>query len=75
MRVVLDTNVAVSALLFGGAPAELLGLGRTGAIELCTSAPLLDELGGVLTRAKFARRFASNRRELTASARNFPGLT
>lgn len=61
VRVVLDTNVAVSALLFGGVPARLLDLGRTGELEICTSAPLLDELGGVLNRAKFARRFAKNR--------------
>lgn len=39
----------------------MLDLGRTGELEFCTSAPLIDELGGVLNRAKFARRFAKNR--------------
>ena len=61
VRVVLDTNVAVSALLFGGVPQRLLDLGRTGGIELYTSDALLDELAGVLGRTKFARRFSKNR--------------
>lgn len=61
VRVVLDTNVAVSALLFGGVPQQLLDLARTGEITLHTSQPLLDELAGVLNRAKFARRFSKNR--------------
>jgi len=61
VRVVLDTNVAVSALLFGGVPQQLLDLGRIGEIELCTSELLLDELDGVLHRSKFARRFSKNR--------------
>lgn len=61
VRAVLDTNVAVSALLFGGVPARLLELARAGRLELCTSAPLIDELGGVLNRAKFAGRFGKNR--------------
>ena len=49
MRVVADTNVLVSALIFPGGPPEAfyrLVLGRQ--VELVTSRPLLAELGQVL---------------------------
>ena len=49
MRVVADTNVLVSALIFpGGAPEEVYRLVLEGRIELVTSRPLLAELGRVL---------------------------
>lgn len=44
MRLVLDTNVVASAMLWGGRPRELLQLGREQRIELFTSLPLLAEL-------------------------------
>ena len=49
MRVVADTNVLVSALIFPGGPPEAfyrLVLGRQ--VELVTSRPLLAEFGRVL---------------------------
>lgn len=50
MRVVLDTNVIVSALIFpGGAPEAVYRLGIEGQLQLITSRPLLVELGRVLT--------------------------
>ena len=53
MRVVLDTNVLISAFLFpGGAPEEVYRLALEGRIELVTPRPLLAEFGRVLT-AKF----------------------
>ena len=61
VRIVLDTNVAVSALLFGGVPQQLLEHARAGDVTLCTSDLLLDELADVLSRAKFTRRFDRNR--------------
>ncbi len=49
MKVVLDTNVLVSALLFpGGLPERIYGLALDGEIDLVTSPPLLVELGRVL---------------------------
>ncbi len=49
MRVVADTNVLVSALIFpGGAPEAVYRLALEGRIELVTSRPLLAELGRVL---------------------------
>ena len=48
MRVVFDTNVIISALLFGGKPKDLLDLGFAGQVEICISPPLIEELVGVL---------------------------
>lgn len=50
MRVVLDTNVIVSALSHGGKPREILALTRKGEIELIISPFILDELSHVLKR-------------------------
>jgi uncharacterized protein len=44
IRVVADTNVFISALLFGGLPAAFLDLAFEGAFLLITSPILLDEL-------------------------------
>jgi len=57
VRIVLDTNVAVSALLSGGTPYKLIQAAADGAIMLCTSPVLLAELRGVLARRHFAARF------------------
>ena len=50
MRVLLDTNVLISAILFGGVPRQLLEAALTGDLDLITSQPLLAELETVLTR-------------------------
>ncbi len=50
MRVVLDTNILISALIFpGGAPEAVYRLGLEERLELVTSRPLLAELGRILT--------------------------
>jgi putative PIN family toxin of toxin-antitoxin system len=50
VRVVADTNVLVSALIFpGGAPEAFYRLALESRVELVTSQPLLTELGRVLT--------------------------
>jgi len=51
-RVVLDTNVYISALMFGGLPGSLLDLAFLRAFTLIISPALLDELDEKL-RAKF----------------------
>jgi putative PIN family toxin of toxin-antitoxin system len=48
VRVVLDTNVIVSALLFGGYPERVFLAGLRGEIQLLTSHALLQELESVL---------------------------
>lgn len=51
MRIVLDTNVVVSALLWRGTPHRLLTMiGQRADLELCSSATLVEELADVLTR-------------------------
>jgi putative PIN family toxin of toxin-antitoxin system len=52
-RVVLDTNVLVSAIIFGGKPKQILEKAIRGEIRLCISEPILEELKGVLRRFKF----------------------
>ncbi len=54
MRLLLDTNVVVSGLLWSGAPSQLLVAAELGEIELFTCRSLLVELSGVLARSKFA---------------------
>ncbi|MBV5294172.1 MAG: putative toxin-antitoxin system toxin component, PIN family [Curvibacter lanceolatus] len=59
MRIVLDTNIVISALLWQGAPHQLLGGIRTHADwQICSSLALLDELADVLARPFAARRLA-----------------
>ncbi len=53
MRLVLDTNIVVSGLIWGGVPRWLLDLGRDDQVTLFTSSVLLDELADVLGRDKF----------------------
>jgi len=52
-RILIDTNVLVSALLFGGVPGRLVEAARSGAIEGVVSLHILDELRTVLTRPRF----------------------
>lgn len=52
-RVVLDTNVLISAFLFGGAPREIVELIVAGVIDCSLSPAILDEVRGVLKRPKF----------------------
>lgn len=60
MRLVLDTNVVASALLWDGAPRQLLRAGRGEEVRLFTSAPLLAELTDILSRPKFARKISAS---------------
>lgn len=55
MRLVLDTNTAISGLLWHGTPGKLIDAARARSVSLCTSAALLAELRGVLAREKFAK--------------------
>ena len=60
MRLVLDTNVVASAVLWGGVPRLLLQAGHEKRIELFTSAVLLAELTDILGRRKFAKKIAAS---------------
>lgn len=58
MRILVDTNLLVSAVISAGPPRELLDVARDGVFELCTSEVLLAELLDVIARDKFANRLA-----------------
>jgi uncharacterized protein len=52
VRIVADTNIFLSALLFGGSPEEIIDLARRGVVDLVVSTGILLELSSVL-KAKF----------------------
>ena len=56
MRIVADTNIVLSGLLWQGPPRRLLELARERKVSLCTSLTLLAELAEVIAREKFAAR-------------------
>lgn len=66
MRVVLDTNIVISALLWRGDPYRLLQLGVAGEFELLTSPVLIAELADVLGRTHLASRLTAQ--NMTAAA-------
>lgn len=56
MKIVLDTNVFVSAVFFGGVPGRILEAWRDGRLQLVLSAAILDEyqrVGQVLSAQYF----------------------
>jgi putative PIN family toxin of toxin-antitoxin system len=60
MRLVLDTNIVLSAFLWEGRPAELLDSVDGKDVILFTSASLMAELADVLSRTKFVRKIAAS---------------
>lgn len=60
LRLVLDTNVVVAGLLWNGPPRRLIEWAIEGeAVELFSSAMLLDELADTLGYSKFSARIDS----------------
>ena len=57
MRVTADTNLIVSAALWGGNPRRVIDAARDGVFEIFTSPMLLAELDRILTRTKFEKQF------------------
>jgi putative PIN family toxin of toxin-antitoxin system len=59
VRIVLDTNVVLSALLWRGTPHHLLvTIAQRSNIQLYSSTALLEELADVLTRPSATKRLA-----------------
>ena len=58
MRLVLDTNTAVSGLIWGGVPGQLIDAAAAGTAQIISSVPLLGELHDVLFRKKFTVKLA-----------------
>ena len=53
MRVVVDTNVLVSGLLFGSLPREIVEIAQAGAITVCVTESTVEELLRVSLYPKF----------------------
>ncbi len=53
VRLVLDTNIVVSGLIWKGIPGRLIDMAQSGVIEVITSSALLDEFKRVVARKKF----------------------
>ncbi len=62
MRLVVDTNVVVSALLWNGLPRRLLDIARSGDVEIYTSGVLLAELAATLLRPGLAEKLSATGR-------------
>jgi len=58
MRLVLDTNVVLSALLWGGTPYRLLQLAIEDEVQIFTSPVLAAELREILARPHLAAKLA-----------------
>ena len=58
MRVVIDTNIWISGLLWRGLPWELLRLAEASQVELCVSPSMLVELAEILEYDKLQPRLA-----------------
>jgi putative PIN family toxin of toxin-antitoxin system len=78
MRIVTDTNVIVSALVFGGLPRQVLALCMSKACELCYSGAIREETERILEE-KFAwdRQQIAVRTEglLSSAIQIYPALT
>jgi len=55
MRLVIDTNLLVSAFLWQGTPGKLIELAGEKECQLFTSNILIEELNDVLQRKKLAK--------------------
>lgn len=58
MRLVLDTNVVIAAVMGDGPPSRLIELATEGVIDLYSSENLIAELADVLAREHITRRLA-----------------
>jgi putative PIN family toxin of toxin-antitoxin system len=59
MRVVIDTNVAVSGLLWNGPPNQILRWARQGVLKVLACEETTAELRRVLQYGRFAQRLAT----------------
>ncbi|MEO6715927.1 MAG: putative toxin-antitoxin system toxin component, PIN family [Novosphingobium sp.] len=75
LRLVLDTNVVISALLWGGSPGQIMGHGGAGDVILFTSEKLLAELGSSLAKPRLARQIEATGISCSQHAENYASLT
>jgi putative PIN family toxin of toxin-antitoxin system len=75
MRLVLDTNVVVSGLLWYSTPAQLIEAARADEVELFTSRVLLAELTRILRRAKFDKAITASGMSLDVLVLGYADIT
>jgi putative PIN family toxin of toxin-antitoxin system len=59
MKIVVDTNVALSGLLWGGPPNRILKWGREGVLEILACEETTAELRRVLRYKRFSKRISA----------------
>lgn len=59
MKIIIDTNVAISGLLWGGAPNQVLKLCRNGVVRILECDETLEEVRSVLQHSKFSDRLSA----------------
>jgi putative PIN family toxin of toxin-antitoxin system len=77
VRIVIDTNIWVSGLLWRGMPWKLLCLAEEGKVELCMAPAMLDELAKVLSYERLQPRLMQlglTPAELVACAMNLASI-
>lgn len=74
MRLVIDTNVVLSALLWGGIPRQVLDAVHRGRATAFTSHELIRELSNVLEREKFAAIAAKSGKTPQSLAETYTGV-
>lgn len=75
MRIVLDTNVVVSALIWSGAPYSLLQAAIERDVTLCTSPVLIAELTEVLQRSHLTPKLERARGSVEQALALYASLT
>jgi len=73
-RLVLDTNIVVSALIWGGEPYKLIRAATEGDVALYTSPALLAELFEVLGRPHLSSRLAAQHSSVEQAIRQYGEL-
>lgn len=74
MRAVLDTNVVISALIWGGKPLALIQAATDRDLVLVTSPMLLGELRDVLARPRFAHPLEQRRSSIERAVALYASL-
>jgi len=74
LRLVADTNIVVSALLWRGAPHRLFEAVEREELSFCASRALIDELAEVLARRKLARAVGASGKSISALVTEYQAL-
>jgi len=74
IRVVVDTNILVSAFFWEGPPSKLLQAAKDEQVQLISSEILVAELQEVLSRSKFARNYQATGKTAAGLIANFRAL-